>query len=72
MHKEIRVRSTDLNAVSEAVKAAPPLTVGGLTLWGVGLADWVLMLTALYTILQIFFLIRDKLSQRHRGKDGSK
>lgn len=29
MHKEIRVRSTDLNAVTEAVKAATPLTVGG-------------------------------------------
>ena len=53
MHKEIRVRSTDLNAVTEAVKAAPPLTVGGLTMWGVGLSEWVLVLTAIYTILQI-------------------
>lgn len=71
MDKEIRVRSTDLNAVTEAAKAAPPITVGGLTLWGVGLADWVLILTALYTILQIYFLLRDKLGQRHRRKDGS-
>lgn len=71
-NKELQVRSTDLNAVTEAAKAAPPLTVGGLTLWGVGLADWVLMLTAIYTLLQIFFLIRDKLGQRHRSKDGSK
>jgi len=73
MDKEFRVRSTDLNAVTEAVKAAPPITVGGLTLWGVGLADWVLMLTAIYTVLQIGFLLRDKLGQRHRRKDdGSK
>lgn len=72
MDKEIRVRSTDLNAVTEAAKAAPPITVGGLTLWGVGLADWVLILTALYTILQIYFLLRDKLGQRHRRKDGGK
>ena len=71
MHKEIRVRSTDLNAVSEAVKAAPPLTVGGLTLWGVSLSEWVLILTAIYTLLQIYFLLRDKLGQKHRRKDGS-
>ena len=72
MDKEFRVRSTDLNAVTEAVKAAPPLTVGGLTLWGVSLSEWVLILTAIYTILQIYFLLRDKLGQRHRGKDGGK
>ena len=71
MYKEFRVRSTDLNAVTEAVKAAPPLTVGGLTLWGVGLSEWVLILTAIYTVLQIYFLLRDKLGQKHRKKDGS-
>lgn len=73
MDKELRVRSTDLDAVTEAVKAAPPITVGGLTLWGVGLSEWVLILTAIYTILQIYFLLRDKLGQKHRkDKDGSK
>ena len=71
MNKEFRVRSTDLNAVTEAVKAAPPLTVGGLTMWGVGLSEWVLILTAIYTVLQIYFLLRDRLGQKHRKKDGS-
>ena len=71
MDKEFRVRSTDLNAVTEAVKAAPPLTVGGLTMWGVSLSEWVLILTAIYTVLQIYFLLRDKLGQEHRKKDGS-
>ena len=71
MDKELRVRSTDLNAVTEAVKAAPPLTVGGLTMWGVSLSEWVLILTAIYTVLQIYFLLRDKLGQKHRKKDGS-
>ena len=72
MDKEFRVRSTDLNAVTEAVKAAPPITVGGLTMWGVSLSEWVLILTAIYTVLQIYFLLRDKLGQKHRGNDGSK
>ena len=65
------MRSTDLNAVTEAVKAAPPLTVGGLTMGGVSLSEWVLILTAIYTVLQIYFLLRDKLGQKHRKKDGS-
>ena len=71
MDKELRVRSTDLDAVTEAVKAAPPITVGGLTLLGVGLSELVLILTAIYTVLQIYFLLRDKLGQKHRKKDGS-
>lgn len=57
--------------VTEAIKASPAVTVGGLTLFGVGLADWVLLLTALYTALQIYFLLRDKVYKR-KNKDGSK
>lgn len=72
MDKELRVRSTDLSVVTEAVKAAPPITVGGLTMWGVSLSEWVLILTAIYTALQIYFLLRDKLGQKHRRDDGSK
>lgn len=52
----------------ETLKATPPITVGGLTLFGVGLSDWVLLLTAVYTILQIGFLVRDKV-WRHYGRD---
>lgn len=42
---------------TEVVAAVPPLGVGGLSLAGVGLNDWVLILTAIYTV----FLIVDKL-----------
>lgn len=41
----------------EAAKAAPPVSVTGLTLYGVPLNDVVLVLTGLYTV----FLIIDKL-----------
>jgi hypothetical protein len=44
----------------EAAKAAPPVGVGGMVLVGVPLSDWVLILTGLYTALQLFFLLRDK------------
>lgn len=52
----------------EAVKAAPPVTVVGMTLGGVSLQEWVLILTAVYTVLQIGFLIRDKVFRR-KDKD---
>jgi hypothetical protein len=42
--------------ITEVLSAAPPLAAGSLVLFGVPLASWVLMLTAVYTI----FLIIDK------------
>lgn len=56
--------------LTEAAKAAPTVTVGGLTLFGVGLADWVLIATLIYTGLQVYVLVRDKFVKRN--KDGSK
>lgn len=43
-------------SVAELAKALPPVGVGGLTLWGVQLSDWVLILSAIYTL----FLLIDK------------
>jgi hypothetical protein len=54
----------------ELTKALPTITVGGLTLFGVGLADWVLILTIGYTLLQIFFLLRDKWYRPRKDQNG--
>lgn len=51
----------------EATKVSPPVGVTGLTLYGVGMSDIVFILTALYTILMIGFMLRDKW-WRQRGK----
>lgn len=58
--------------VTEAVKAAPTITVGGLTLFGVVLSDWVMILTIIYTVAQIIFLFRDKWYLPRKGRNGSK
>ena len=58
--------------VTEATKAAPALTVGGLTLFGVGLSDWVLLATLIYTVLQVGFLLRDKWYNPRKARNGSK
>jgi hypothetical protein len=56
---------------AEAVKATPPLTVAGLAFAGVSLQDWVLLLTVVYLILQIAFLVYDKLL-KNKDHNGSK
>lgn len=53
----------------EAAKATPPVTVAGLSIWGVTLHEGVLILTAVYTVLQIGFLLRDKLFRRKDDHD---
>jgi hypothetical protein len=60
--------TTAQEMVTEGLKAAPPVTVTGLALGGIQLSDIVLLLTALYTVLQIFFLIRDKWWRRRDRK----
>ena len=52
----------------EAAKAAPPLTVVSLSLAGVSLQDWVLIITLIYTVLSLIFLIRDKLYRPWKDK----
>jgi predicted benzoate:H+ symporter BenE len=58
--------------LTEAAKAAPAVTVGGLTLFGVGLADWVLLVTLIYTLLQLGFLVRDKWYNPRKARNGCK
>lgn len=60
-----------------AAKLSPPLTVGGATLAGMPLSDIVLILTGLYAVLQIGFLLYDRLwkptrKRRKERNDGSK
>ena len=52
--------STTSTVASEVIKATPPSAVVGLTLFGVSLPDVVLILTAVYTSTQLYFLLRDK------------
>lgn len=56
-----------LEYLVEATKASPPVTVTGLAIAGASLQDWVLMLTALYTLLQIFLLVRKYFKERRDG-----
>ena len=54
-------------------KLAPPLAVGGITLAGIPLSDIVLALTGLYAVLQIGFLLYDRIwKPRKEKRSGSK
>lgn len=56
------------------VKAAPSVSVGTATLFGVPLPDLVLYATFIYTVMLIFFMVRDKLVypwlDKRRAKKG--
>lgn len=45
---------------ASAVKSLPPVSVASATLLGYPMADWVMFLTIVYTVLQIFAIVRDK------------
>ncbi len=47
-----------------ATKASPPVAVSGMAAAGIPLSDMVLVLTAIYTALQIALLIRKFLKER--------
>lgn len=52
---------------SDALMAAPPVGVGAMTLLGVALSQWVLILTAVYTILLIVKTLPGALIAIRRG-----
>lgn len=53
-----------------AISAAPPAGVGSMLVMGVALADWVLIGTAIYTVLALVVLIRDKFYKPWKEKQG--
>ena len=49
---------TSQEQLTVAAKAAPPITITGMTIVGIPIQDWVLMMTLVYTILQILIIAR--------------
>ena len=48
------------SVTAEVAKSSPSITVGAMALCSVPLSDVVLYTTLTYTLLQLYFLIRDK------------
>jgi hypothetical protein len=53
-----------------AAKLAPPASVTGLSLAGVSLPDVILVVTLIYTLLQLYVLVRDKFWRKRKDADG--
>jgi uncharacterized membrane protein len=64
--------TTKTELAAEAVRVSPPVTVAGLSLAGISLQDWVLVATLVYTVVSLFFLIRDKVYIPWKVRHGSK
>lgn len=54
--------------LAEAVKSVPPVSVAGATVLGVSMQEWVLILTALYTLLQIAYFVRKSYKEYKDGR----
>ena len=50
----------DHDAKMQTLKAAPPLLVSTSTVFGIPLQDWVFILTIVYTLFQLYFLLMEK------------
>jgi hypothetical protein len=61
--------STKTELAVEAVRISPPVAVTGLSLYGVSLQDWVLVVTLIYTALSLIFLIRDMVYRPWKDKN---
>lgn len=47
-----------VEVVNDVAKATPPLAYQGMHLFGYPIADWVSVVVAVYTVVQLFFLLR--------------
>ena len=56
--------------VGEAVKAAPAVSMTGAALAGVELNTVLVVLTIVYTLVQLYVLVRDKIWRKHREQKG--
>lgn len=60
------------DVLAEVAKATPPVAVGLLAMAGVYLPVVIMVLTLVYTLLQMYFLIRDKWWRDRKAKNESK
>ena len=51
--------------IGELAKTTPPIAVAGMNILGFPMSDWVLLLTAIYTLIQIAILIRRMIVSTH-------
>jgi hypothetical protein len=63
--------STAQDVGEQAARVATPAAVAGVTHFlGIPLSDWVLILTIVYTLVQLFVLIRDRVYKPWRTRQG--
>jgi hypothetical protein len=56
-----------VTSASRMVPLAPPVTVAGMSVYGVGLQDWVYIATLLYIAIQIAYTVYKVVGKR-RGR----
>lgn len=60
---------TAAQITTEVMKAAPPIAVSSLHFFGVELSQWVLLLTLIYTVIQIVLALEKRFRRRKEEQD---
>lgn len=68
MADEVTQDITHDAVLATAAKGLPPATVAGLTLAGVQLSDWVLIVTLIWLLLQIGGFCFDRYKRHCKGR----
>lgn len=50
--------------ITDLAKTAPPIAIASMSYAGYSISDWVLLATLIYTVLQIFLLVRRMIVSR--------
>lgn len=56
--------------VGEVAKASPAVSMAGAVMAGIELNTVLVVLTIVYTLVQLYVLVRDKIWRKHREQKG--
>lgn len=59
-----------VEAAQEIAKASPPVAYAGMNIFGYPISDWVSVLIGIYTVVQLFFLLRAKFKDKEKNEQG--
>ena len=55
-----------VEAAAEVAKASPPVAYAGMHIYGYPIGDWVSVIIGIYTVVQLYFLLRNKFKDKEK------
>lgn len=68
----MQAAETAMSGTATVAKVAPPIAVTGMQFFGYAVADWVMVLTLVYTAVQLGLLVWDRIKKRANKRRNTK